>query len=83
MFAKLLGKQLNKKILMLRRNHRFAGFAVLKAPEIPSVLIEMGYLSNTHDEKLIRSPRHRRKIAKAIKIAIDKYFTIRKSMRRP
>ena len=83
MFAKLLGKQLNKKILMLRRNHRFAGFAVLKAPEIPSVLIEMGYLSNTHDEKLIRSPRHRKKIAKAITIAIDKYFTIRKSMRRP
>ena len=67
-------EQLNKKIRMLRRKHRFAGFAVLKAPEIPSVLIEMGYLSNIEDEKLIRSPSHRRKIAQAIVNAVDKYF---------
>ncbi len=73
-FAKLLAEQLNKKIRMLRRKHRFAGFAVLKAPEIPSVLIEMGYLSNIEDEKLIRSPSHRRKIAQAIVKAVDKYF---------
>ena len=73
-FAKLLAEQLNKKIRMLRRKHRFAGFAVLKAPEIPSVLIEMGYLSNIEDEKLIRSPSHRRKIAQAIVNAVDKYF---------
>ena len=73
-FAKLLAEQLNKKIRMLRRKHRFAGFAVLKAPEIPSVLIEMGYLSNFEDEKLIRSASHRRKIAQAIVNAVNKYF---------
>ena len=34
-----------------KRGHRFAGFAVLKSPDIPSVLVEMGFLSNKEDEK--------------------------------
>ena len=38
-----------------KRGHRFAGFAVLKSPDIPSVLIEMGFLTNKSDEKKLKS----------------------------
>ncbi|MBO39886.1 MAG: N-acetylmuramoyl-L-alanine amidase [Rhodospirillaceae bacterium] len=80
-FAKLLAEQLSKRTVMLRRKHRFAGFAVLKAPAIPSVLIEMGYLSNLKDEKLIRRASHRRQIAKAVVIAIGRYFSRQQSLK--
>jgi len=80
-FAKLLAEQLSKRTLMLRRKHRFAGFAVLKAPAIPSVLIEMGYLSNVKDEKLIRRTSHRRQIANAVVIAIGRYFSRQQSLK--
>ncbi|NKB22321.1 MAG: AMIN domain-containing protein [Alphaproteobacteria bacterium] len=82
-FAKTLVNQLSKKTRMLRRKHRFAGFAVLKGPEIPSVLIEMGYLSNVQDEQLLRRSSHRRKIASAIVRAIDSYFSRQQALRQP
>ena len=82
-FAKTLVDQLSKKTRMLRRKHRFAGFAVLKGPEIPSVLIEMGYLSNLQDEQLLRKASHRRKIAGAIVQAIDRYFSSQQALRQP
>ena len=53
---------------------RFAGFAVLKAPDIPSVLIELGFLSNKEDERQLRSKSHRRKLAQSIAGAVDRYF---------
>jgi N-acetylmuramoyl-L-alanine amidase len=82
-FAKTLVSQLSKKTRMLRRKHRFAGFAVLKGPEIPSVLIEMGYLSNLQDERLLSRPSHRRKIAGAIVRAINSYFSRQQALRQP
>ncbi|WP_339861011.1 N-acetylmuramoyl-L-alanine amidase [Thalassospira alkalitolerans] len=66
--------ELAKSIELQRRTHRFAGFAVLKAPDIPSALFEMGYLSNATDAKLLQSPAHRRKVAEAVMRAIDIYF---------
>lgn len=54
--------------------HRFAGFAVLKAPDVPSVLIELGYLSNAADEQRLRDGDHRRRLAAAIAAAVDRYF---------
>ena len=65
-FAKSLIRELGKTTQLLRNNHRFAGFAVLKAPDIPSVLVEMGYLSNRTDERLLKSRGHRKKIAAAV-----------------
>lgn len=59
---------------VLPRTHRFAGFAVLKAPDVPSILIELGFLSNAADEKLLNTPAHRRKVAEAITEGIDRYF---------
>ncbi len=58
----------------LKTPHRYAGFAVLKAPDIPSILIEAGFVSNHREAKLLNQHSHRRKIAKAIRSGIDSYF---------
>jgi len=54
---------------------RSAAFAVLKAPDIPSVLVEMGYLSNKKDEAALNKPEYRAKIAAAIAGSVERYFT--------
>jgi N-acetylmuramoyl-L-alanine amidase len=48
---------------------------VLKSPDMPSVLVELGYLSNRQDERLLADPGHLAKLAKALVAAIDSYFT--------
>lgn len=58
----------------IQNTHRFAGFAVLTAPDMASVLIELGYSSNRNEEKLLNSKWYRRKVAKSITKAIDSYF---------
>jgi len=57
-----------------RRGHRFAGFAVLKAPDMPSVLIEMGFLSNRDDEKNLRSSSYLKKLNTRLTKAIINYL---------
>lgn len=59
---------------LLRRPHRFAGFAVLKAPDVPSVLVELGFLSNPTDHKNLHSAAFRDKIAEGLARAVDNYF---------
>lgn len=81
--AKGLVSELGKSMRLLRNNHRFAGFAVLKAPDIPSVLIEMGYLSNRTDERLLRQKTHRRRVARSITRAINVYFARQQALRQP
>lgn len=66
--------ELRRQVKLLRNTHRFAGFAVLKAPDIPSVLLEMGYLSNREDERALRQPSYRNKLVVAIVQALDGYF---------
>ncbi|HNQ91497.1 MAG TPA: N-acetylmuramoyl-L-alanine amidase [Alphaproteobacteria bacterium] len=61
-------------IKTLEGAHRSAGFAVLKAMDIPSILIEMGYLTNRGEVERLSSPQHRQKIAATIKKSIDAYF---------
>jgi len=73
-FANLLIGELGNRVKLLRNTHRFAGFAVLKAPDVPSVLIEVGYLSNRLDEMLLRKSNHQRKVASAVAKAIDRFF---------
>jgi N-acetylmuramoyl-L-alanine amidase len=80
-FAELLDHELGRVTSLLSNPHRFAGFAVLKAPDVPSVLIELGYLSNVHDEALLLSPGHRAKLATAMLRAIEGYFTVLASSR--
>jgi len=74
-FAAMLVDELKNKVKVLRRSHRFAGFAVLKAPDIPSVLIELGFLSNRNDDKSLHDPKYQARIASGIRLAVDTYFT--------
>ncbi|HUT51451.1 MAG TPA: N-acetylmuramoyl-L-alanine amidase [Alphaproteobacteria bacterium] len=75
--ARFLIGDLRREINLVRnKKHRFAGFAVLRAPDVPSVLIELGYLSNSADERLLRSPAHHAKLARAIVRAVDRYIAL-------
>lgn len=73
-FAGILVDEMARSTLLLRNTHRFAGFAVLKAPDVASVLVELGYLSNGADEALLKTKAHRKKLAEAIRRALDRYF---------
>ncbi|MBL6934154.1 MAG: N-acetylmuramoyl-L-alanine amidase [Alphaproteobacteria bacterium] len=81
-FANLLITDIRRKVKVLHKTHRFAGFAVLKAPDIPSVLVELGYLSNAGEERLLRDPKYRGKLGAAIVAAVDKFFAWKDNMRR-
>ncbi len=81
-FAKMLVKALKKDTLMLEQSHRFAGFAVLKAPDVPSVLLEMGYISSDEDQRLLTNKSHQKGLAKAISRAIQSYFDWQDSIKR-
>ena len=61
-------------IRLLQNPARHAGFVVLKAASIPSVLVEMGFMSNPDDEAALRRPEHRMRVAAAMKRAVDGYF---------
>ena len=57
-----------------RRGHRFAGFAVLKAPDMPSVLIEMGFITNREDEANLRDPAYRARLLERLARATINYL---------
>jgi N-acetylmuramoyl-L-alanine amidase len=76
-FANLAIPELAKESDVLRKSHRFAGFRVLKAPDVPSVLIELGYVSNPQDEARLNDAAHRRMLMGALRRAIDNYFAAR------
>ncbi|MBX7146088.1 MAG: N-acetylmuramoyl-L-alanine amidase [Alphaproteobacteria bacterium] len=82
-FATLLVEELKESTLLLHNTHRFAGFAVLKAPDIPSVLLEMGYLSNPEDEILLNSPEYHAKLAGVILSGVERYFALQKRVEIP
>jgi N-acetylmuramoyl-L-alanine amidase len=81
-FAGMLVGELSGVGQVLRNGHRSAGFAVLKSPTVPSVLIEIGYMSNKKEERLLRSEEHQHKVAEAIIRAVDEYFVWQQSARR-
>ncbi len=82
-FAANLIDELARETRLLRNTHRFAGFAVLKAPDVPSVLVELGYLSNEREERLLRTPEYRAKLATALSRSIDRYFLNVQRAQRP
>jgi N-acetylmuramoyl-L-alanine amidase len=73
-FADAIVQEITKKIKTHRRPHKFAGFAVLKALDIPSILLEMGYLSNIEDETLLNTDAFQKKLGRAILLGLDRYF---------
>ena len=73
-FAVLMGREVGQVAVLRRNSHRFAGFKVLKAPDVPSVLFEMGYLSNQKDLAMLSSRAGRKPLLGAVVTAIDRYF---------
>lgn len=73
-FAKILLKELRGKTVLVGNSHRRAGYYVLLAPDVPAVLLELGFLSNAEDEKLLRTRAHRTKILASVERAIDSYM---------
>ena len=61
--------------ILPRRPHRSAAFVVLKAPDVPAVLIELGYLSNTSDASQMKLNAWRARVSSAIATAVDRQFT--------
>ena len=59
---------------LLRRSHRDAGLAVLLAPDVPAVLLEMGFITNPEDERTLTDDRARRRLMRAVAGGIDQYF---------
>ncbi len=71
--------ELEREVMLVRNSHRFARFAVLKSPDIPSVLIEMGYLSNREDETALKKDAYRAKLMGAVVRGLDTHFAPRRS----
>jgi len=74
-FARKAVGQLKPVTQMTGRPMRSAGFVVLKAPDVPSILLELGYLSSRSDAKLLTSPKWQGEVATALAKAIDNYFS--------
>ena len=70
----MLLPQLGKAGPVLRNTHRNAGFYVLLAPDVPAVLLELGFLTNEADAKRLQSEKGRKAAVEAIAAAIDGYF---------
>jgi N-acetylmuramoyl-L-alanine amidase len=65
--------QFEGKIRLINNPHRSARFMVLRAPDVPSILVELGYLSNSQDERLLNDPKWRAQAAELLKNAIEAY----------
>ena len=74
-FARSLVGELSTTVGLINNPHRFAGFKVLKAPDVPSVLLELGYLSNAKDEEQLKNAEWRGKAAISVSKAIEKFAT--------
>jgi N-acetylmuramoyl-L-alanine amidase len=72
--ARTLVEHLDQEVPMLPNPERHAGFVVLKAADIPSVLVEMGFMSNPKDEAALRQAAHRKMVAQSMQRAVDAYF---------
>lgn len=74
-FAETIVSSFGKSgIRLLPRSHRQAGFAVLTSPDIPAALVELGYLSNRGDEKLLTVRQHQVALARALRASIDAHL---------
>jgi N-acetylmuramoyl-L-alanine amidase len=73
--ARNVVSELHHDLPLLPNPSRHAGFMVLKAADIPSVLVEMGFMSNRQDEAALRRADHRVRVAAAMKRAVDAYFS--------
>ena len=76
-FARTLVTQLKPAVRLHKHPLQSAGFKVLKAPDVPSVLVELGYVSSKHDLKLMSSEAWRKRTAEAVAQAVTSFFSTR------
>lgn len=76
-FSGLLLRDLGSVARLSAQPQREAGFRVLRTPDLPSVLVELGYLSNARDLDLMLSPEWRNRTATAMAAAVDRFFSAR------
>lgn len=76
-FAKLLIREATPNMTLRSTAHHFASFVVLKAPDMPSVLFETGYLSNVEDAATLTSANGRQKVARSVSSAVQAHFARR------
>lgn len=73
-FAELLLDHVDEEVPLLRRSHRDAGFVVLLAPDVPAVLLEMGFITSPDDESVLATAGGRKRLMDAVGDSIDAYF---------
>jgi len=66
--------ELGREVRLLNNTHRSAGFAVLKAPDIPSALVELGCLSNKEEDRLLQQSSYQRRLAAGLARSVNDYF---------
>lgn len=66
--------ELKKVTKMHKTKPQYASLAVLKSPDIPSILVETGFISNPQEERLLKSASHQKKLAKAVFKSVKAYF---------
>jgi N-acetylmuramoyl-L-alanine amidase len=76
-FARMLVGEMRNAARLHKNPLKAAGFRVLKAPDVPSVLVELGYVSNRQDMKSLTSDAWRGRAADALVQAVDNFFTTR------
>jgi N-acetylmuramoyl-L-alanine amidase len=76
-FARLLVGEMKSTVRLHKKPLKSAGFVVLKAPDVPSVLIELGYMTNRSDLKLLTSETWRNKAAGTMVQAVEQFFRTR------
>ncbi|MCA3255003.1 MAG: N-acetylmuramoyl-L-alanine amidase, partial [Alphaproteobacteria bacterium] len=73
-FATTLQREMEPEVDFRSHAHRFAGFAVLKAADVPSVLLETGFMSNLEDSKFLFSESGQKTIARGVRDAVEAHF---------
>jgi N-acetylmuramoyl-L-alanine amidase len=73
-FAETLLEHIGTETPLLRRSHRDAGYMVLLAPDVPAVLLEMGFITSPDDEGQLNDADHRERMMGAVGDAIEAYF---------
>ena len=73
-FAETLQDELSSRMEFRGEFHHFAGFYVLKAPDVPSVLLETGYVSNAEDAAVLFSAAGRRRIGEGVARAVERHL---------
>ncbi|MBM3929490.1 MAG: N-acetylmuramoyl-L-alanine amidase [Sphingomonadales bacterium] len=80
-FARVLGREARPLIPTKATFHRMASLMVLKAPDVPSILFETGYLSNQGDADFLDSREGREKVAQSVRRAVEVHFATRMASR--